>query len=173
MARTQPDYNTLPGFYTGYVKLVEQMDVMEALMRSAESMQAFAGTIPEAKGEFRYAQDKWSIKELFCHVMDAERIFAYRALRFARADETELPGFDENKYAPLANAHARTIAHLSAEMKRLRDSTIDLFQSFTPAMLQCAGKANGNLISVVNLGYVIAGHETHHRKIIAERYLSV
>jgi uncharacterized damage-inducible protein DinB len=172
MIRIRPDFAMLPQFYTGYVKLVQEWEVIEALTRSAEEMYPFTKSIPESKGDFRYASGKWSVKELLCHVMDAERIFAYRALRFARMDETELPGFDEGSYAPRANAQSRTIAELAEEMRRLRATTIDLFRSFTPEMLKCAGKANGSLISVVNLGYVIAGHETHHRRILTDRYLT-
>jgi hypothetical protein len=104
-------------------------------------------------------------------MMDAERIFCYRALRFSRNDATPVSGFEENDYAPQANAHGRTIAQLVNEMKSLRATTIDLFASFTPEMLQRTGTANGTLISVINLGYIVAGHETHHRNVLAERYL--
>jgi hypothetical protein len=104
-------------------------------------------------------------------MMDAERIFCYRALRFSRNDATPLSGFEENDYAPRANAHGRTIQQLVHEMKNLRASTLDLFASFTPEMLQHKGSANNNVISVVNLGYIVAGHETHHRNVLTERYL--
>jgi uncharacterized damage-inducible protein DinB len=122
-------------------------------------------------GEYRYDVGKWSVKELLNHMMDAERIFAYRALRFSRNDKTPLSGFEENDYAPLANAHARSLKQLTDEMERLRATTIDLYSSFTPEMLKREGTANNNKLSVLNLGYVIAGHETHHRKVISERYL--
>ena len=128
-------------------------------------------SIPEEKGEYRYASGKWTIKELICHMMDAERIFAYRALRFARNDNTPLEGFEENDYAPEANAQGRTIQQLADEMECLRKSTIDLFMSFTPLMLSRKGTANKTEISVLNLGYIIPGHETHHRLVIQERYL--
>jgi hypothetical protein len=108
---------------------------------------------------------------LLCHMMDVERIMAYRALRFSRQDKTPLPGFEENDYAPNANAEARTIAALAKEMKNLRASTIDLFNSFSPAMLAHVGTANKANLSVLNLGYIIAGHETHHVKILMDRYL--
>lgn len=128
-------------------------------------------TVPEDKGEYRYEHGKWSIKELICHMMDAERIFAYRALRFARNDSTELPGFEENDYAPEANAHSRTLKQLMNEAEALRKTTLDLFSSFTPEMLQRKGSANKSVVSVINIGYIIAGHETHHRNILNERYL--
>jgi uncharacterized damage-inducible protein DinB len=169
--KTSPDFNSLPPYYLNYVNQVKDLDVHEALETSIGLTLARIQSIPEDKGEYRYASGKWSIKELLCHVMDAERIFAYRALRFARNDQTELHGFDEGTYAPEANAHTRKLVQLADEMKRLRATTIDLFAGFSPEMLARTGKANKNLISVINLGYVIAGHETHHRNILIERYL--
>lgn len=145
--------------------------MIDALKSSGSTTSGLVLTLSEELGAYRYAPEKWSIKELICHMMDAERIFAYRALRFARNDATPLSGFEETDYAPQANAHARTLQQLAEEMIRLRVSTIDLFSSFTPEMLQRKGRANNNVISVVNLGYVIAGHETHHRVVMTERYL--
>ena len=169
---TKPDLSAVPTFYKGYVENVKDMDVLEALQQSSKvALNIFRG-IPEEMGEYRYAEGKWSIKELFNHMMDAERIFAYRALRFSRNDKTPLSGFEENDYAPLANAHARSVEQLVNEMERLRATTTDLFSSFNAEMLKREGTANNNKISVLNLGYVIAGHETHHRKVIVERYLN-
>jgi uncharacterized damage-inducible protein DinB len=168
---TTPDYLGLPDFYKKYVMHVQEANMIDALKSSGSTTSGLVLTIPEELGTYRYAPEKWSIKELICHMMDAERIFAYRALRFGRSDETPLSGFEENDYAPQANAHARTLPQLVEEMKRLRASTIDLFTSFTPEMLQRKGKANNSVISVINLGYVIAGHETHHRTVLTERYL--
>jgi uncharacterized damage-inducible protein DinB len=144
---------------------------MDALRTSISETRSLIHSIPESKGEYRYAPGKWSIKELLCHMLDAERVFAYRALRFARNDQTELAGFDEKNYAPNANAHSRTLSQLADEFNRLRLTTIDLFESFTPEMLSRCGKANNNMVSVINLGYIIAGHEVHHRNILIERYL--
>lgn len=168
---TSPDFNTLPPFYKNYVMQVHAMDLLEALQSSGTQTAALVTSIPEEMGEYRYTPEKWSIKELICHMMDAERIFCYRALRFSRSDATPLAGFEENDYAPQANAHSRTLHQLATEMKNLRVSTIDLFASFTPVMLKRTGTANGNLISVINLGYIVAGHETHHRNVLTERYL--
>lgn len=145
--------------------------MFDALRQSSKITLELVRSIPESKGEHRYAEGKWSIKELLAHMIDVERIMAYRALRFARNDKTDLPGFEENDYAPEANAHGRTIAQLANEMERLRATTIDMFESFTTEMLQREGTANKNNLSVLVLGYVIPGHETHHRKILIERYL--
>lgn len=170
--KTTPDFNTLPKFYTHYVNQVKDLDMLEALEQSGKQMISLINSIPEDMGEYRYEKGKWSIKELICHMMDAERIFAYRALRFARNDSTDLPGFEENDYAPQANAHARTLKQLVAEVENLRKSTLDLFTSFTPDMLQRKGSANKSIVSVVNIGYIISGHETHHRNVLNERYLN-
>jgi uncharacterized damage-inducible protein DinB len=169
--KTSPDPATLPAFYQGYVAHVGNQNLMDALRSCIVETTTLIHSIPESKGEYRYAAGKWSIKELLCHMQDAERIFAYRALRFARNDQTELPGFDEQSYAPNANAHSRTLSQLADEFNRLRLTTLDLFESFTPEMLARCGKANNNMVSVVNLGYIIAGHEVHHRNILIERYL--
>ncbi|HET9053442.1 MAG TPA: DinB family protein [Cyclobacteriaceae bacterium] len=169
--KTVPDFNTLPKFYHHYVMQVHTLSVLDALEQSNKKLLTLLRSVPEERGEYRYAPEKWSIKELVCHMMDAERVFAYRALRFARNDATDLPGFEENDYAPQANAHARTLKQLMAEAETLRKTTLDLFTSFTPEMLQRKGTANKNEVSVINIGYIIAGHETHHRNILNERYL--
>lgn len=169
--KTSPDFNTLPKFYHHYVMQVHDQNLLEALEQSGTQLVTLLNKVPEDMGEFRYEKGKWSIKELLCHMMDAERIFAYRALRFARNDATELAAFEENDYAPQANAHSRTLKQLVQEAITLRKTTLDLFSSFTPEMLQRKGTANKNMVSVINLGYIIAGHETHHRNILNERYL--
>jgi uncharacterized damage-inducible protein DinB len=128
-------------------------------------------SIPDNKADLAYAPGKWTTRELLCHIMDAERIFSYRALRFARNDKTPLSSFEENDYATQANATGRSLQKLAAEMSHLRASTIDLFESFSPDMLTRKGIVNKNEISVVALGFIISGHETHHRKILQERYL--
>lgn len=162
---------SVPPFYKNYVKQIDETDVIQALRLSGARTQILIHSIPDAKADFRYAEGKWSIRELICHMMDAERIFAYRALRFARHDKTPLPGWGENDYAPQANASARSLKKLGDEMNRLRSTTVDLFESFTEEMLKRKGTANNAEMSVLILGFVIAGHEAHHRKILAERYL--
>ncbi len=163
---------TIPPFYKNYVKLIDESDVLQALRISGHRMQELVHAIPSNKADFAYEEGKWTIRELLCHIMDAERIFCYRALRFARNDKTALSGFEENDYAPQANASARSLQKIASEMSHLRASTIDLFESFTPDMLTRKGTANKNEISVVVIGFIIPGHETHHRKILQERYLA-
>jgi uncharacterized damage-inducible protein DinB len=163
---------TVPSFYKNYVKQIEEPDLLQALRISGHRMQELVHSIPADKADLAYAEGKWTIRELLCHIIDAERIFAYRALRFARNDKTNLPGFEEKEYAHQANADGRPLTRIANEMAHLRASTIDLFEGFTPEMLSRKGMANSNELSVVVLGFIIAGHETHHRKIIVERYLS-
>lgn len=168
----RPDLETVPTFYKNYVNHVKDFEMLEALQISNQQVLQLVRGLPTEKGSYRYHSGKWSIQELLCHMMDAERIFAYRALRFARNDKKELQGFEENDYATEANAHARSLPQLADEMERLRKTTLDLFTSFTPEMLKRTGKANNTEVSVLNLGYIIAGHETHHRTVLQERYLT-
>lgn len=169
---TRPDIDAVPSFYKPYVELVKDMDVVEALRQSHTKIQKLLADVPEEKGTHRYAEGKWTIKEVLNHLMDTERVFAYRALRFSRNDQTPLHPFNEGDYGPNANAHARTIAQLAAEMERLRATTTDLYTSFTDDMLRLEGTASGKVVSVLNLGYFIAGHEAHHHNILVERYLT-
>ncbi len=164
---------TVPHAAKGYVKLVEQPDVLQALRISGYRTMELIHSIPEAKCDLRYAEGKWSIGEVLCHIMDAERIFAYRALTFARNDKTHLPGFDEVEYGNHLNATGRSLRQLGDEMQHLRNSSVDLFESFNEEMLVRKGKANNSEVSVVALGFIIAGHEIHHCKILQERYLSL
>jgi DinB superfamily len=168
---TKPDFSTLPEFYKRYVQHVKDYDLLEAMKISSKETLSLVRSLPEEKGEYRYAAGKWSIKEVLCHMIDTERILAYRALRFARNDKTNLPGFEENDYAPEANAKNRNVRQIADEMERLRITTIDLFVNFTPEMLNRNGLANNLELSVLNLGYIIPGHESHHRSILKERYL--
>jgi uncharacterized damage-inducible protein DinB len=163
---------TIPPFFKGYVKLVEHPDVLQAMRISGYRTMEMIHSIPEAKSDFRYAEGKWTIREVLCHMIDAERIFAYRALRFARNDKTQLSGFDEVAYAPYLNASGRNLRQIGDEMQHLRTTSVDLFDSFTEEMLKRKGVAGNNELSVEALGFIIAGHETHHCKVLKERYLS-
>jgi len=128
-------------------------------------------SIPEDKLYYRYDEGKWTIKEILVHIIDDERIYAYRALRFARKDSTELAGFDQENYAVNSGANKRSIESILHEFETVRKATISLFESFTDEALTSSGIANGNKVSVRALGYHIAGHEKHHVNIIRERYL--
>ena len=163
--------DSVPHFYKNYVKHIDQSDVISALRVSGYRMMETVHSIPERLADHQYAENKWTIRELLCHVIDAERIFAYRALRFSRNDKTNLSPFDENAYAPLANATGRSLRKIADEMQHLRTSTLDLFEGFSEEMLSRKGKVGENELSVVALGFIIAGHETHHRHVLLEKYL--
>lgn len=165
------DPNEVPAFYHGYIKAAEGSDPIDAINAATVRTGGTILRIPGDRADHRYAPGKWSIKEVLQHVIDSERVFSYRALRFARNDATELPGFDENLYAPNADAGRRDLKTIVDELNAVRASSLALFQSFTPEMFLRAGNANGNRISVRALGWVIAGHAVHHMNVIEQRYL--
>jgi uncharacterized damage-inducible protein DinB len=129
-------------------------------------------SLPEEKLTYRYAKNKWTIKEILVHIIDDERIYAYRALCFARNDKTELPGFEQDDYALFSNANERSIENILNEYEAVRNATITLFESFDEAALLRKGIANKNGATVRALGYHLAGHELHHINIIKEKYLN-
>lgn len=125
----------------------------------------------EESGGVRYAAGKWSVREAVGHMADAERVFTYRALRFARADATPLPGFDENAYVAAAGFDRRTLADLAEEFADVRRATVSFFCALDPEALAMPGTANGARVTVGALAWIIAGHERHHARILRERYL--
>ena len=163
---------SVPEFYRGYVELVDTHDLMDALQQCSVMTDQLLQTISGSMGDHRYAEGKWTVKQLLCHVIDAERIFGYRALRFARGDKTELSGFDENDYAKQDNHQNREFSSVKEELKRLKQSTIDLFAGFSDQMLQRTGITNDMEFSVEVMGFIIAGHGQHHLNVLQERYLS-
>lgn len=158
-------------FYANYVAKAQGDDIIAVLNESRDKTLAVYSSINEQTGAFRYAEGKWSIKELLIHIIDAERVFAYRALRVGRGDQTPLASFDEDSYMANCNAENRSLEHVLAEYKLVRASTIALFEGFSEEMLLRTGTASNAVISVRALGYIIPGHETHHINIINERYL--
>jgi len=131
----------------------------------------FVQDIPMDKFDYRYAEGKWAIKDIIQHIIDVERIFAYRALRFARNDKTELPGFEENDYVNEAYGNNRSIMELLTELSAVRYATLLLYKSFNGEQLLRIGIASKNPISVGAIGFIIIGHQNHHQKIFEERYL--
>jgi uncharacterized damage-inducible protein DinB len=170
MPNARPDATEYAPFYAGYVALVPEADVVSALRDSGREIAAALATIPESRGGFRYAEGKWSIRELVGHVIDAERIFTYRALRLARADSTPLPAFEENDYVRSAGSDARTMADLVAELRAVRESTVHMFGSFPDEAWTRRGTVSGREISVRALASITAGHARHHLNMLRERY---
>jgi len=165
-----PNADEYAPFYAGYVARLEGGDVRPLLASQALSTARLLAATDEAKGLHRYAPGKWSVKETIGHLADAERIFAYRALRFARADGTALPGFDENAYVPQGRFDARPLAELAAELAAVRAATVTLFEGLPPEALERRGSANHHPVSVRALAAIIAGHEKHHVTLLRERY---
>jgi len=157
--------------YAGYIAKV-QGDALAQLERQAKETPAFLASIPEAKALHRYAPGKWSIKEVVGHVADAERVFAYRALRFGRGDASALAKFDENAYVPAGNFDARPLADLAAELAAVRAATLALVRGLPAGAFERQGIASGHPVTVRALVHIIAGHERHHLDIIKERYLA-
>jgi hypothetical protein len=162
----------IPEYYRGYVALLEGRDAIQHFQGSLEETLRFLQSIPDEKWDFAYAPGKWTLKEVILHMLDAERIFCYRALRFSRNDATPLAGFEENDYVPECGASSRSVKSVIDEFETVRNATRTLFENLTPEMVARAGTANGKKISVRALGLVIAGHELHHLKVIRERYLN-
>jgi uncharacterized damage-inducible protein DinB len=168
----KPSLASIPAFYHTYVKLVETDDLATALPDNAAETTAFLHRLPAEKWDYRYAEGKWTIKELIQHVIDTERIFSYRALCFARGEKISLPGFDENTYAAASEANNRTSEALLNEWKAVRSATQLLYQSFSEKQLLQTGMANNSTVSVEGLGFIIVGHVLHHLQILKERYLT-
>jgi len=156
-------------YYGKYIALVGP-DSLAALESQARSTAALLAATPEAKGNHRYAEDKWSVKEVIGHLADGERVFSYRALRIARADTTELPGFDENTYVPAGRFDRRTLADIAAEFAAVRAATLALVRTLDEDALARRGSANNTPVSVRALVAIIAGHEAHHVGLLRERY---
>ncbi|WP_179338849.1 DinB family protein [Winogradskyella ludwigii] len=166
---TAAEYNA---YYQPYIDNVNyDLSIVEGLKQNQDVVVSFYSNIPEEKHDYAYAVGKWTVKDVLLHIIDTERVFAYRALRIARRDNTPLAGYEQDDYVLNAFAENRTMKSLIAEYKSVRQATITLFESFSPDTLLLIGEASGFPISVRAIGYVIVGHENHHSKIISERYL--
>lgn len=166
----RPQENDYAPFYKGYIEQVPQGEPIPALEKAGEEISRFLTLLPEGKSNYRYGPDKWTVKELLQHVIDTERIMAYRALTIARGDTAPLPGFDENSYVRQANVDYRSLNEFKTELQLVRKSSVCLFQSFDEAAFRRRGIANNNPITVLALAYIIAGHQLHHFRILQERY---
>lgn len=157
-------------YYGRYIEKVPEGDLLRTLEAQGRETQALLAGLSDAKALHRYAAGKWSIKEVIGHVADTERVYAYRALRFARADATALPGFDENAWVPAGSFDARSVADLAAELDAVRRATLALFRGLDAAALGRRGTANDAAVTVRAIAWIIAGHERHHVALLHERY---
>lgn len=161
-----------PAYFSTYINQVENDDCVDALEENMNDFVHFIENIvPTEKYEYRYQDGKWSVKEIVQHIIDAERIFAYRALRFARFDKTPLSPFEENDYVDVCEANKRSMNDLLQEFLLVRKATIKMFESFSDEMISSKGIASGGEIKVTAIGFIISGHAIHHQKVIKERYL--
>lgn len=167
----KPDLTRVPSFYHGYINRIKEDDLLHAFRLQEPVIENLLASIPAEKYDFRYAPGKWTVKEVIQHMIDAERIFCYRALCFARKDTTPLPGFDENEYAITSMADTRNWDDLRLEFLALRKASEWLFRSFNENQLMSSGISNNSSIYVLGIGYIIVGHVAHHIQIIKERYL--
>lgn len=158
-------------FYKRYIDLVEDIPLLDALENGLRTTQSFYDNLQNEIWDYRYAEGKWTPKDILQHIIDTERIFAYRALYFSRSLKAELKGFDENVFAANSLANNRAVDELLKEHLAVRNSTICLFKSFNTIQLKQIGMANGSNMSVAAAGFIICGHEIHHCNIINERYL--
>lgn len=167
------DIKIMLAYFTTYVNQASDEDILPQLEKGGISL--YQNNIEKLKaiGTKVYAQGKWTIPQIIEHITDCERIFQYRALRFARQDKTELSGFDENIYAAVSKANDRTVEDLLNEFQIVRNSSVALFKNLDNDQLQFTGKANGNEVSVLALGFIMIGHSVHHFNVIQERYFGL
>jgi hypothetical protein len=168
----KPQPGEYPPYALMYIKLVPDDGLLlKHLKENFKMVKEFILSLPEEKLLYRYAKDKWTIKEILVHIIDDERIYAYRAMCFARNEKTALPGFEQDDYVLFSNANERNIGNIFDEYEAVRNATITLYNGFDATALLRAGVANDNRASVRALGYHIAGHELHHINVIKQKYL--
>jgi len=165
-----PDASEYAPYYARYISLVNADGILAALSDQAQETRALFSGFIDADEDYRYAPEKWSVKEVLGHVIDAERVFAYRALRIARNDRTPLPGFEQDDYVRNGGFAQQRLADLIEEFAWVRRSNLMLFRQFSPEAWMRVGIADEKEISVRAIAYIIAGHELHHRQVLKEKY---
>ncbi|HEU4719682.1 MAG TPA: DinB family protein [Bacteroidia bacterium] len=169
---TPPPSTDYAAYYETYISLIRGRDPLKMLESQVFDFKALLSEIPAEKEEFRYAEGKWSVKEVIGHINDTERVMSYRALCFARGEKKELPGFEENDYAKAGMFDKRSLYDLGHEFGFIREATIALFKSMSADVLDNRGIANHNTVTPRALLYIIAGHHQHHERVLRERYLA-
>ena len=167
----RPSANDYAAYYETYIGKVTGDSIKDIIRTYSEPMLQFYTSLPENKADHAYAEGKWTVKELLLHIIDAERIFSYRALRIARQDQTPLPGFDENAYVPASKASGRSLQSLKDEFAAVRKATDMLLSNFDEDQLSQKGTASNQPVTANAIGFIIYGHMLHHKQILEERYL--
>jgi DinB superfamily len=165
------DINQAPCYFDTYINLVDDIELNDALKQSISELENLDFDALEKLADYAYAEGKWTVKDIIQHMIDTERVMNYRALSYARNDVKQLPGFDENNYAKNVNTKKRSLKSLIAELKLVHKSSIALFKSFDKKALQRKGIMFNSEMSVLAVGFVIAGHQKHHLNVIKERYM--
>jgi hypothetical protein len=158
-------------YYDRYISLIGDGDILEVLKEQGKTSEKFLKTFTEEQENYSYADGKWTVKEVLGHVIDTERIMAYRALAFARNEGQSLPGFEQDDYVAESNFNKRSLIDMINEFRTVRESNIILFKSFDDEIFNRRGTASESEVTVLALIYIIAGHEKHHMKILKERYV--
>ena len=160
-----------PEYFARYINRVDTDSLHEAVKMYSAPLEKFYKDLPESKADHRYAEGKWTLKELLQHIVDTERVMAYRILRIARKDKTPLASFDENSFARHANAAARSFDSIKEEFVATRKATDLLIRSLNEEQLSESGIASNLPVTANAVGYIVFGHMLHHQKLIEERYL--
>ena len=169
---SRPQANEYDPYYEHYVSLVPEDDIKSVLAAQPAELKALIGSVPETKGTYAYADGKWTIKQMLGHLIDGERMFAYRIFRISRGDETPIEGFEQDPYIENANSNGRPFADLLTEFSLLREANMIFFNNLKDDAWTRVGTANQRQISVRALAWIMAGHIRHHTGVLNERYLT-
>ena len=167
----RPEADECNDYFKRYINQVEGSDILGILREGKDSFSNYLKQIPAEKWDYSYAENKWTLKESLIHLIDAERVFAYRAMRVARNDQTPLPGFEQDDYVPYYNATNRSSKSVIEEYESVRAGTITLFESLEEEAFGFRGTASNGPITPLAVAFIIAGHQNHHQTLIEERYL--
>lgn len=171
--KARPEEGEFNPYYGKYIALVPDGDIVQVLKDQHTDTLAMLKGIPEARADYRYAEGKWTVKELLGHLTDAERVFVYRALCIARGDSQSLPGFEEDDYVRGASFNSLPLSKIIAEFEAVRAATLSFYENLSEEAWRRRGTANGSGVSVRAIAYILGGHERHHRQVLKDRYLSV
>lgn len=163
--------NEYAPYYKNYIDKATESNIIIGLEQSNNEGETCIKSIPDSKWDYAYAAGKWTIAEVIQHIIDTERVFAYRALRFARNDKSPLLGFEQDDFVPFSNANVISKSSMLEDYSRTRDCSISLFKSFTIEMLQRIGNASNSPMSTRAVGYILVGHQQHHIEVLKDRYL--
>jgi len=167
----RPEPSEYAPYYEGYVSLVPETDIIPVLENQIQELRSLIAAVPEERGGYAYAPGKWTIKELLSHLIDGERIFAYRALRISRGDETPIEGFDQDPYIEHSHANDRSFSSLVEEFDLTRRANMAMFRNMRDADWERSGTASDNAVSTRAVAWIMAGHVRHHVNILKARYL--